>query len=1043
MAALVLLLLAVAGAGLAARLLSGPVWSEAFAGTVAARLEAALPPGAAVEVGVVGVALDGRVRPELHLRDTVISVPGRGTVSIDTAAVTAGWRGFGRRAEKIVVDHLALTLSVERQLPPLHAIAALVEQSLAAPRVRYLEVGSLTVFDAGADGDRATLMRDAALALGIGAEGRAEFSLAGRGAAGPWSIRADADPPGADGVRAVALRTEGLDVADVAGFVGRADAPVTGPIGFRGDLRLAGGAVADGEGELTLGPLDVAGEAATPFVGGRSRLEVLIRPGGRTVVLIPSPVLLPGGQVIVAGELGVPEPGGSIWPFDLRLSARGTTPQDERKGLADLAGSYDAAAGQLVVDRIRAAGEGASFAAAMRLGRADGRLAGALSGVFSSMSIDVLKAVWPTVIASDARRWVMEKVESGEISDATVDLTVLDRGIRPGAGSEAGAAVAFRFDGVAFRSFDDGPMIRDAVGSARLKDNRFEVTLESGRVDLGEDGSLPIASGRFVIPHVAVEPPTGEVDFRLSGDARATLALWNRLTLAGSRLPADTEGARGAMEAEVALRIPLVRGLRPEEVQYRADIRLTDLTLDQPVDGRTVSDADVEIRVEDGRARISGEALLDGVRAEVDLEESLDGQQGGAAEVRLRLEAEDRKRLGIGLEGVLMGPVTVDVSSMPGADGADGRQVTVDLADARLRILPLGIDKPRGRPGTARFTLVEGEGRTVIRDLELRAGEARISGSLTLDGDGRVVSADLPRIVAREGDRLSLTARRAADGVLDVEVRGATFNARRTIRGLLRGGAGPAAGTGSLRLDVAIGSVTGFAEESLSGFNLDAAVEDGRVAGLALTAQTAGSGSASLTLMAAGGGMRRLEAEAGEVGRLLRFLGIYRRVFGGRAVVTGTIDPTGGLRAAVDGSRLRIVDEPALARLSTAAESGPSAGRATVEIERLLFDLAFADGRLVIEDGVVRAATAGLSMQGDIDFSRETVRLSGTYLPASAFDSLLGKIPIIGQTMFAGGRAGLVGVTFRLAGPIDEPVLTVNPLSAIAPGIFRKLFELR
>jgi hypothetical protein len=190
-------------------------------------------------------------------------------------------------------------------------------------------------------------------------------------------------------------------------------------------------------------------------------------------------------------------------------------------------------------------------------------------------------------------------------------------------------------------------------------------------------------------------------------------------------------------------------------------------------------------------------------------------------------------------------------------------------------------------------------------------------------------------------------------------------------------------------------------------------------------------------------GSRRLEAEVGEVGRLLRFLGLYGRVEGGRAVVSGTVDPSGGIEATVDGSRLKIVEEPALRRLSTAAQSGPSAGIATVDIERLLFDVEFADGVLSIRDGVVRASTAGLSLQGDIDFGRDVVRLSGTYLPASAFDSLLGKIPLIGQTMFAGGRAGLLGVTFRLSGPIDSPDLTVNPLSAIAPGIFRKLFELR
>ena len=34
-----------------------------------------------------------------------------------------------------------------------------------------------------------------------------------------------------------------------------------------------------------------------------------------------------------------------------------------------------------------------------------------------------------------------------------------------------------------------------------------------------------------------------------------------------------------------------------------------------------------------------------------------------------------------------------------------------------------------------------------------------------------------------------------------------------------------------------------------------------------------------------------------------------------------------------------------------------------------------------------------------------------------------------------------IGVTFKVEGPIASPSLTVNPLSMITPGIFRKIFE--
>jgi hypothetical protein len=67
--------------------------------------------------------------------------------------------------------------------------------------------------------------------------------------------------------------------------------------------------------------------------------------------------------------------------------------------------------------------------------------------------------------------------------------------------------------------------------------------------------------------------------------------------------------------------------------------------------------------------------------------------------------------------------------------------------------------------------------------------------------------------------------------------------------------------------------------------------------------------------------------------------------------------------------------------------------------------------------------------------------MTGTYLPAYAFNNLFGQIPILGMVMGGGMREGLIGVTFKIDGPIAQPQVFFNPLSAIAPGIFRKIFE--
>ena len=53
---------------------------------------------------------------------------------------------------------------------------------------------------------------------------------------------------------------------------------------------------------------------------------------------------------------------------------------------------------------------------------------------------------------------------------------------------------------------------------------------------------------------------------------------------------------------------------------------------------------------------------------------------------------------------------------------------------------------------------------------------------------------------------------------------------------------------------------------------------------------------------------------------------------------------------------------------------------------------------------------------------------------------VVGAIPILGQILGNGQEGGLIGITYRLSGAMASPTLVVNPISAIAPGIFRQIF---
>jgi hypothetical protein len=122
------------------------------------------------------------------------------------------------------------------------------------------------------------------------------------------------------------------------------------------------------------------------------------------------------------------------------------------------------------------------------------------------------------------------------------------------------------------------------------------------------------------------------------------------------------------------------------------------------------------------------------------------------------------------------------------------------------------------------------------------------------------------------------------------------------------------------------------------------------------------------------------------------------------------------------------------------AVSGPPEPRNGIDFSRMRVEFTRGPGRISLREGVVRGPIIGATIDGHIDYARDEVRLRGTLVPLYGPNNLLGQLPVVG--LFLGGeKEGLVGITYEVVGRPGNPVLRVNPISALAPGLLRKVFE--
>ena len=101
----------------------------------------------------------------------------------------------------------------------------------------------------------------------------------------------------------------------------------------------------------------------------------------------------------------------------------------------------------------------------------------------------------------------------------------------------------------------------------------------------------------------------------------------------------------------------------------------------------------------------------------------------------------------------------------------------------------------------------------------------------------------------------------------------------------------------------------------------------------------------------------------------------------------------------------------------------------------------FQKGTFEIKEARASGTALGFTANGKIFRHADVVDLEGTVIPAYALNSAFGRIPLLGD-LFSGGEkgGGIFAAAYTMTGPIEEPVVSVNPLSALAPGFLRNVF---
>jgi hypothetical protein len=591
----------------------------------------------------------------------------------------------------------------------------------------------------------------------------------------------------------------------------------------------------------------------------------------------------------------------------------------------------------------------------------------------------------------------------------------------------------------AFTFLDGAPAVTGVSGHGRSTGRTTNFTATSGAMETAPGRKLDLSDGVFSMPDFAQKPSPMSVGARVKGNVDVLGEILARPGFAKvATLPIDAKTIKGQFDGTFTYRARL--GNDPPPASMDVACKVENFSAERLVGKEKLDQASLTVTVADNVTKIAGTGKLFGVNASLDLTRK--GDDPALGTLNFTLDEVARTRAGLNLGAALTGPVAVKLVGAVGAAHPQA-QVELDLTRAGLNYPVPGLYKPAGRPAKASFAYREDDrGAAAFDQIVYEGGGASARGAAQMGPDGAVVSAKFAQLKLSPGDSLQLDAVRAGE-TLKITARGESLDARPFLKGLSASGESGRPDSADIDLDLQATVMSGANRQIISDAALRLSKKGSNTRALTFSGKIGGD-PIEVNVSHPDGGPPLLKATSADAGGLLAFLDLYSHMEGGRLRASFRL-ADGGLAGPVDIEKFVLRDEPAMRSFASAPASEQLAARVrlnpdTVAFSHLHAEIDKRDGILKIRDGAIASPTIGSTLEGWADFNRDAMDFSGTFVPAYGVNNLFGQLPVVGVILGGGDKEGLIGVNFRVTGRLGAPALSVNPLSAIAPGFLRKIF---
>lgn len=652
-----------------------------------------------------------------------------------------------------------------------------------------------------------------------------------------------------------------------------------------------------------------------------------------------------------------------------------------------------------------------------------------LGGHLPAAASDRILELWPEALASNARKWIVNNVKAAEISNVQLAVRSLPK-------RSPDVFLGFDFAGFSTQFIKKVPLIEAARGHATLQDNRFVVSALGGHVTAAQGGRIDISGTSFEIPDVSEKRTPAVALLRTESTITAALSLLDEepfrfLQKAGR--PVTLADGRAKLAGRLDFR--MVDKLLVKDVDFNISGMLSDVRSEVLVPDRILSATKLVVNARDDTLVVAGEGRVGQVPFDAVFETDI-GPDGNTSNVRGTVELSERfaDEFKIGLppgsvSGAGQGDLEIDFER--GAPGIF--RLSSNLAGVGLRLPQLDWALPRAGTGDLQVSGRLGEPPSIDR-LSISGAGLRARGTVSLRPNGQLDRASFTRVQVGSwiDAPVELVGRGGATPA--VRVLGGTIDLRQTsLAGRGDGGSTRTRDGGPVSLVLDQLQIS----EGIALSNFRAELDMSRGADGTFTGRVNGYAPISGRVIPQGG-RSAFRIQSNDAGGVFGSAGLLKQARNGKLDLTlvpgkargtyeGQLKATGGMR---------LKEAPAMASLLNAISVVgilEQMGGEGIHFQEIDARFQLSPDRVTLYSGSATGASMGISMDGYYYMRDGRMDMQGVISPIYLVNAVGG--------IFTRRGEGLFGFNYTLKGPASNPSVSVNPLSAFTPGMFRELFR--